>query len=46
MYKRQDDVERRFRPLIGVRHIFFHLDKLAVIFRCFLMLALRFDGVR
>ena len=46
LYKRRNEVERRFRRLKGVRRIFSRFEKLDVFFLDFLVLALIFDALR
>ena len=46
MYKRRNEVERRFRRLKGFRRIFSRFEKCDVIFLGFIVFALIFDALR
>ena len=46
LYKRRHEVERLFRRLKGFRRIFSRFDKLDVLFRGFVLIALIVDALR
>ena len=46
LYKRRNEVDRRFRRLKGVRRLFSRFEKLDVIFLGFIVFALIFDALR
>ncbi len=46
LYKRRNEVDRRFRRLKGFRRIFSRFEKLDVIFLGFIVFALIFDALR
>ena len=46
LYKRRNEVERRFRRLKGFRRIFSRFEKLDVIFLGFIVFVLIFDALR
>ena len=46
LYKRRNEVERLFRRLKGFRRVFSRFDKLDVLFRGFVLMALLVDALR